>query len=309
MTAAEINERLKKVKSDKIKTYPCHNLRASNLGHPCERYLYLLLTKWEEQKPHDAGLQSIFDLGNELEPYAFKQLRDAGYEVVTPTQRSWKIETPLISGREDCRIKEEDGQLIPVEVKWLSPNEYEKLNTIDDFYNSKKYYVRAYPAQLMCYMWKFGKEKSYFCIGNKLTGEMKLIDVKFDWEYADSLFKKAERIYKAKVDDIAPEPIEDESVCGNCSLQHICGHMTRIPLDIELDGELEELIIERNSLKENATKYDDLLEEIKKRVGDREKILAGKYLIKRSCTTKPAHHKEAEDIPEKTTWRINIKQI
>ena len=40
MNATEINARLFKAKADKIKIYPCNNLRASNLGHPCDRRVF-----------------------------------------------------------------------------------------------------------------------------------------------------------------------------------------------------------------------------------------------------------------------------
>ena len=173
MEAKELNEQIVQSSRDKIKVYPCNNLRASSIGHPCERYLVLLMTSWEMQIPHDEVTQSIFDLGNALEDYTINVLRNTTYngkklEIVTPTIRSWRIETPLITGREDCRIKEEDGKLYPVEIKGLSPYEWEKLNTMEDFLNSKKYYIRAYPAQLMCYMWNFGLDHGWFALTNKV---------------------------------------------------------------------------------------------------------------------------------------------
>ena len=138
MTAQEINGRLAAAKQEKIKVYPCRNLRASNIGHPCERYLYLLVTRWEDQRPHDVGLQHIFDLGNTLETHTIKNLKEAGYEVITPTQWSFQIEKPLITGREDLRIKDENGELIPVEVKGISPYEFGRLNAVGDFLCSKR---------------------------------------------------------------------------------------------------------------------------------------------------------------------------
>ncbi|MGN1157108.1 MAG: hypothetical protein ACI4TK_13100, partial [Agathobacter sp.] len=171
LTAAYINERVSDFVRGEIRIYPCNNLRASNIGHPCERYLYLLIKHWDEQEPHDEGLQNIFDLGNSMEEYTIKKLRDAGLEVITPVTRSWKVENPLITGREDVRIKDpDDGQLYPAEIKGLSPFEWEKLNCIDDFYKSKRYYVRGYPAQLMVYCWKFEKEKGFFFLKKKFTG-------------------------------------------------------------------------------------------------------------------------------------------
>ncbi len=81
MTAQEMNERLRSTKEQKITVYPCRNLRASNIGHPCSRYLYLLILHWDEQEPYDVGLQNIFDLGNTLEEHTIKNLKEAGFEV------------------------------------------------------------------------------------------------------------------------------------------------------------------------------------------------------------------------------------
>ena len=304
MNANEINERLFKAKADKITVYPCRNIRASNLGFPCERYLYLLIKHWDEQKPHDVGLQNIFDLGNTLEEHTIKNIKEAGFEVITPTVRSWKIDKPLITGREDIRIKDENGELIPVEIKGISPQEFDKLNSVDDFLKSKKAYIQQYPAQLFVYMYHFGKEKGFFALTNKLTGQTKFIEVPLDYEYGEKMLQKAERIYKALDENNPPEACEDISICENCSLQHICGECRRIPADIEIDGELDELIKRKEELAPAKKEYEEVDKEIKQKVGEREKVITGEYLIQRKSFVKKAF-----TVPESTQWRITIKRL
>lgn len=304
MNATDINERLYQSKKDKIKVYPCNNLRASNLGHPCERYLYLLIKHWDEQKPHDVGLQAIFDLGNTIEEHTIKNIQEAGYEVITPTQRSWKIDKPLITGREDIRIKDENGELLPVEIKGLSPVEYDKLNSVEDFFRSKRHYVRAYPAQLQVYMYYFAKEKGFFALTNKLTGQTKFIEMPFDYEYADSLLKKAERIYAALEAETPPDSCEDVSVCEKCSLQHICGQVKRVPADIELDDELENLINRKQELATAKREYEEVDKEIKARVGEREKVITGSYLITRNRIERKEY-----TVAARTEYRLTIKKL
>lgn len=305
MNAADIKERLEATAAAKIKTYPVEHLSASRLGHPCERYLYLLIKNWQDQKPHDVGLQHIFDLGNSIEDYTIARLKEAGFECVTPSVRSWKIEKPLITGREDVRIKDpETGELLPAEIKGLSPIEFEKLNTIDDFLNSKKYYVRGYPAQLFVYMYKFEKEKGFFVITNKLTGEIKPIEVKLDYEFGEQCLQKAERIYKALETNTPPDSCDDVSVCENCNLQHICGQVKRVPADIEVDGELENLINRKNELAAAKKEYEEVDKEIKARVGEREKIITGTYLIERK-----AYEKKEYTVPASTQYRLSIKRL
>ena len=70
LTAQMIQQGVRTEVESRIKVYPCNNLRASNIGHPCERYLYLLIKHWDEQEPHDYGLQNIFDLGNSIEAHS-----------------------------------------------------------------------------------------------------------------------------------------------------------------------------------------------------------------------------------------------
>ena len=306
MNAMEINAKLFKAKADKIKVYPCNNLRASNLGHPCERYLYLLIKNWEEQKPHDVGLQNIFDLGNTLEEHTIKNIKEAGYEVITPTNYSWKVDVKggIITGREDIRIKDENGELIPVEIKGISPFEFDKLNSVDDFLKSKKPYIKGYPAQLFIYMFKFEKEKSFFALTNKLTGETKFVEVPFDYEYGEKLLQKAERIYKALENDTSPEACENISFCDGCSLAHICGNVRRVPTDIELDDELDELINRKQELAEAKKEYEQVDKEIKAKVGERDKVITGQYLIERKSFVKKAF-----TVPESTQYRMTIKRL
>lgn len=304
MNAIEINDKLKESLEKQIKVYPCKNLRASNLGHPCERYLYLLIKHWDEQKPHDAGLQSIFNLGNKLEEFTIDNIKKAGYEVITPTERSWKIDKPFITGREDVRIKDESGNLLPVEIKGLSPIEFDKLNSIQDFFNSKKAYIRAYPAQLMIYLYYFEKEKGFFALTNKLTGQTKFIEVVLDYEYTEQLLQKAERIYKALEEGKEPEACEDCSVCQNCPLAHICGQINRVSADIEFDGELEELINRKNELKEATAELYEVDARIKEIIGERENVITGTYQILRKAIEKKEY-----TVPARTEYRLQIKKL
>lgn len=306
MDAKQINEQLFQAKANKITIYPVNNLRASNLGHPCERYLFLLIRHWDEQKPYDVGLQNIFDLGNTLEEHTIKNIKEAGFEVVTPTVRSWKIDVKggIITGREDIRIKDENGELIPVEIKGISPFEYDKLNSIEDFLKSKKTYIQGYPAQLFIYMLRFGKEKGFFALTNKLTGETKFIEVPFDYEYGEQMLSKAERVYAALSADEAPDACDDISVCEGCSLAHICGMVRRKPADVDLDDELDELITRKQELASAKKEYEDVDRQIKARIGERDKIITGAYLIERKAIEKQAYTVQA-----RTEYRVTIKRL
>lgn len=304
MTAQEMNERLAAAKREKIQVCPCRNLRASNIGHPCERYLYLLITRWEEQRPHDAGLQNVFDLGNALEGHTINNLKEAGYEVITPTKWSFQIEEPLITGREDLRIKDENGELIPVEVKGISPYEFGRLNAVEDFLRSKRCYIRQYPAQLQIYMYHFNKLYGFFALTNKLTGETKMIRMDFDWDMADALLKKAERIYKAIGEKKEPGAVEDMAMCEGCRLAHVCGAHRGMEPDIEMDGELNGLIAQKYDLKQYVNQYAEIDSAIKSRVGEREKVITGDYLVRRKRIQRKPY-----TVPGRTEYRLQIQKL
>lgn len=305
MEIQEMNNKIKENKQSKIKLYPCNNLRASNIGYPCERYLYLSIKNWEDKKLYTETTQCIFDLGNKIEEYVIQTLKDAGFEVITPTIRAWKVEKPLITGREDLRIKLEDGQFYPVEVKGLSPQEWDKLNSVQDFLNSKRYYVRAYPAQLYVYMYQFGKEKGYFALCNKLTGEIKLIEVLFDYEYAEKILQKAERIYKCLEKNELPASCDDISVCEYCDLAHVCtANIKRVETDVDITGELDELIDKKQELAPAYREYSEINDKIKKVVGEREKVLSNKYIFERKVI-----HKEGYKVSPRDEIRINVKRL
>lgn len=305
MNILEMNQKILDNKQSKIKLYPCNNLRASSIGHPCERYLYLSIKNWEDKKLYNETTQCIFDLGNKIEEYVIQTIKDAGFEVITPTIRAWKVDKPLITGREDLRIKLEDGQFYPVEVKGLSPQEWEKLNSVEDFFNSKKYYVRGYPAQLYIYMYQFEKEKGFFALCNKLTGQIKLIEVKFDYSYVESLLKKAERIYECLAKNKLPEACEDITVCQYCDLAHVCtANIKRPETDIDVSGELDELVDKKQQLSEYVKEYEETKEKIKKTIGDRKKVLSNKYIFELKEVKKASYI-----VAERTEKRLVIKRL
>ena len=308
LTADYIAGKVSDFVQSEIKVYPCEHLRASNIGHPCERYLYLLIKHWEEQQRHDEGLQNIFDLGNSIEAYTIQKLRDAGLEIITPTQRSWKVENPLITGREDVRIKDpETGELFPAEIKGLSPYEWGRLNSIEDFYNSRRYYVRGYPSQLMVYCYKFEKELGFFVLTNKLTGELKIIEVPFDWERADALLKKAERIYTAlsdKTGKTIQDACDDISVCESCQMRHLCTAAHERPASDIDDGELEAAIDRKNELTQAYREYQEVGDRIKKLVGERETVISGKYVVTAKVIKKAEYTVAARE-----ERRISIKRL
>lgn len=309
MNAQQLQAQVNKSVEEQIKVFPCNNLRASNIGHPCPRYLYLLIKHWDEQTPHGATLQSIFNLGNKIEEFAIQTLKDAGFEVVTPTG-NFKIQlrNGIVTGREDVRIKDrETGELIPTEIKGLNAMDWEKLNCMEDFLTSRKPHIRGYVAQLQVYLLKFEKPAGLFLLVNKQTGQLKFIDIPLDYDYAESVLSRGEYIYDCLADktgNTIPDGCDDMATCQNCSLSHICtAPHNPVEADID-DGTIEEIIDRRESFREAKKHFEEADAELKSALGSKQKVITGKYLITANVISKKEY-----TVPAREERRIKVQRL
>lgn len=278
----DIHQIWREYKKSKIAAYPQNTLRASTLGNPCDRFHFYSIKNWKERALHDEILQSIFDEGNLHEEDVIRQLKAAGLEIVEQ-QRSFQHDRPLITGHIDGIIRW-NGKSYPFDVKSISPFDYQKINCAEDLIFSKKIHQAQYPAQLQLYMLMMGADQGCFILKNKLTGEIKPIWMQIDYDYCESLLKRAERVYAAIQADSAPERIDDSSKCTKCTFAHIClpdvqfEKSTMLMDDAELAGMLER----RASLESAADEFEELdksIKEVVKSTGDGERI-CGDFLLK-----------------------------
>ena len=210
----------------KASIHPCHVNRASEIGHPCLEYLRLARVAWDKRLAPDATLASIFHEGNLTERDCVQMLLGLGYEIYEQ-QRDGVIKgrdgKALISWHLDWRMRDKNnGEVVAVEHKRLSPFVWPKLETPDDFFNSDRVHVRKWPAQLQVYLLGAENEKGLMLLRNAWTGVYKQIDFLLDYEYAEGLLKKAEQV-NAAVENETPLPkLEEAAVCFMCPLRHVC---------------------------------------------------------------------------------------
>lgn len=272
-------EKVYEYKRSQIRQYPVHTNRASQLGHPCTRYLVFDRTRWEEKTLHDERLQMIFDLGNDIENRVMRDLADAGVQVIEQ-QRAFSWPEYSISGHIDGKAIV-DGQVYPIEIKSMSPFVYDRVNTVEDMLKSKYHYMRAYPGQMTTYLLMDNKEQGFFICKNKVSGAMKEIPVTLDYELGESLLQKATVINAHVASGTLPDPIEyDDNVCSECGYNHICTP-DRIGKEIEVidDEELVGLLADYERLKPYSKEYDEVDKRISEIVNGKEKLLAGEWFI------------------------------
>lgn len=274
-----IVEKVIEAKRAKIKQYPCNTNRASELGHPCLRYLVFNRTRWNEKTLSDVGLQFIFDIGNVIEELVIRDLKDAGFQVIEQ-QRSFEWKEYQITGHIDGKVLIE-GVAYPLEIKSVSPFIYEAIESISDMHKSKYLHIRKYPSQMVLYLLLDNKERGVMILKNKSTGKLKEIWIDLDYDLGESLLKKAEAINRHVADGTIPDPIEyDDSICGQCGFLHICTP-DRIGKEIETvnDDDILELLKKWDLLKPMVREFEEIDSILKQKLQGKDKLLIGDYFI------------------------------
>jgi CRISPR/Cas system-associated exonuclease Cas4 (RecB family) len=283
-----------------IEPIPCRTNWASEAGHSCEKYLVLHRTRWKEMLLHEPEVQFIFDGGRMIEKLALNDLDKAGF-AVTEQNRRFEWSAFQISGKVDCKIIK-DRKAYPIEIKGLNMFDFDKLNTIDDFLQSTKTWIRKYPAQLSLYMLMDNKEQGCFYIKRIPGFKPKQIWVQLNYEYAEGILKKLERVNAYVKNNTVPEGVKDQKTCQYCSFLHIClPDMIGTEMEIIDEIELEEAITRTEELKPLVSEYKKLDKKWKSALKEKPKVIIGEYIIVGDWI-----EKKAFSVPASKYWKPKI---
>jgi CRISPR/Cas system-associated exonuclease Cas4 (RecB family) len=286
-----------------IRSYPVKSNRASECGHSCLRYLVLGRTRWQEKVLHGPELQMIFDGGRLIEDMALAQLREAGFEV-TEQQRAFEWPALQLTGHLDCILRV-NGQGYPVEVKGLAHHSWASVNSVEDMLNSSQVWMRRYPAQLTMYLLNSGRECGLFYLVSKQSYAPKVIWVDLDYDYAEEICRKLERVNEHVAAGTLPDPIQDPTVCEGCGFVHIClPEIKGQALEITDDPRIEELLARREELQAARHEYEAVDRELKKAFEGREKVVVGDWLI-----TGKEMHRRGYTVPDSSYWQTKIVRL
>lgn len=221
MNAKQINERVAAPHTQAAGECKSNVLTAVNIGHPCERYLYMLLRAGNKR---ENGARTVYEtpaLNKVLFKYVHDKLRKAGYCAIG--RHKWKLEEYGVAGGGVGGIADPDtGQAFPMRVVCLGASDWARLRCVEDCYASKKHYIRALPNPLLLYMWKYGVRKGFLLLANKMTGELKAIDVFTQAELTKALLKKARRIQVALACEKRPDKTAQAYICAQCRFAKQC---------------------------------------------------------------------------------------
>jgi len=305
----EISQKIIDGKLKKIKRYPQYNVRASDVGHPCERYLVYSITNWADRALYDVGLQFVFEGGDLVENLALKDFEDAGFKIYRPEPTSKQmLKNPTISGRRDVRVDFGNGIPKNVEIKGLNKYDFDSLNCVEDFFNSKKTHLKKYPAQLMTYLYMDGEEDGFFYLKSLPGFQFKWIYVKLDFDYMDSILKKAQRIEEHVRNKTLPPQIDDYSVCERCGFLHLClPSLKRQPMEFIDDEDLEQKLIRWDELKPISKEYEELDKEIKKSFEGHEKLMIGNFIIQGQLIERKAY--VPKPVEASSYWKYKVAKL
>lgn len=272
-------------KKKKIQNYPCHVNRASEAGHPCEKYLVFSRTRWQEKMLHEAHVEFIFEGGRIIEEMAVTDLKEAGFTIVEQNRPYFWKEFQL-SGHVDFKVlignalAGEKSFAYPVEVKGLNQFDFDKLDSVEDFLESKKSWIKKYPSQLVLYMLMDNIEFGCFYLKRIPGFKPKQIWISLDYTFAEEILKKLERINKHVKEGTIPEGINNPEICQYCGFLHIClPEMVGKEIEIIDEVEIEEDIKWCEKHKTIKSEYEKRDKRWKQSLKGKEKVLIGDYII------------------------------
>lgn len=258
---------------------------ATSLGYRCERRTYYQLTEPELAAPISEELASIFEEGGHHEKQIRRELSELGFEVVE-TELNFRDANLWISGTIDGKLlvpgaNTKSGYArVPVEIKsWSgsSPVSAAAMRDNDGL-------LGRYFAQMQTYLVLTAEPVGLFLFKSKLTGLWSIVPCELDFDYAEVLLKRAERLRDAVKEKRIPERLADRGECVGCPWKDTLCHPEEEEIDpllLTQDTELATQIEEREELDGPRRRYKQLDDKIKARfkmsAGDR--WVAGDFLV------------------------------
>jgi len=276
-----IVEKVEEYINRKRKISPVHTNRASEIGHPCYRYLYFLRTAWDQAQLPSLAQQLVFDEGKLQEKAVLRLLEDAGFDIVEQ-QRPYEIRELKLTGHIDAKIRV-NNKLFPLEIKSMSPYFFESVNDLKDFLSHKYAHIRKIPYQLQAYLMLARENEGILILKNRSSGEIKEIIVQANERMWAEIRVKCETINTFVDKQVTPNFQEglNEEICTTCKFAHVCLPDVKRKNDLKIieDEELISLLERRKRLKAFYDEYREVDKLITKKLEGIEKAIIGNFIV------------------------------
>ncbi len=194
---------------------------AGDLGLECDVYQVASRLKGTLKPRVSPGLMKIFRVGKEWERPNIRWLQDAGINVRETGDKYWYWEKYNISGVMDAEIEvvhpaTKEPVWIPFEHKTTSPNGFRAIKKHKEegisLTKASQPWLKKYPGQLSTYMMFKGVDLGCWFYFEKTSGDYLFWILPLDYEYAETLIKRAERTNKSVAKKTIPVP----KYCDSC---------------------------------------------------------------------------------------------
>jgi hypothetical protein len=175
---------------------------ATLLGYECERRIvYQRVIPWAAE-PVSPELASIFQEGRQHERQVFQELEDDLGVELRNRNATFRDDSLEIAGQLDAEANVPGVGWVPVEVKGLAFIPGDSVEGVD-LASGPTSLLQRYYAQLQIYLFLRGRPLGLFIFKSKVTGRWRCVAVALDYDRAEVLLKRAERVRDAVRDYVA----------------------------------------------------------------------------------------------------------
>jgi len=261
-----IQEKLKLLEAKELETinFLARSNRASELGHPCLRYLYLLRTLTTEQS---LSLWRLFRVGREYEEVVVKKLLQV--LPIKAFQRPIEHQELQIAGVLDVLLETNE----PMEIKSCGKYSFQELIKYSEnprqMVNADILY-RKYYFQVQTYLFLLDVEKGFLFVKDREKGNEMLIEIIRDEEAIKEVIEKAEKVNEYLEKQSLPQGIFVKDICNHCYFyKEICHKEMRqkqvsvIKISEEFQEKLDRYFVLKDQLKELEKLEKEIKEKLK----------------------------------------------
>lgn len=250
---------------------------ASAIGSKCDRKLVYMRVSPDLAAPPSEELSSIFEEGNLHDRDIRRELTELGYEVLD-NQAEFSDERLELKGHVDGRLWF-NGRRIPYEAK----------STVGDGPASQADWREAegllgrYYDQLTLYLFLTSTPHGLGLFKNKATGQWRVVAIDLDYERAERLLQRAERVRDAVRLKVLPDRLLDRSECAGCQFNLTClpGDAPVDPLLIAEDETLLDDLRKREAWRGDHEAFERLDKKTKERfkLTNGSRFVVGEFLV------------------------------
>lgn len=198
---------------------------ASEIGHECERYLFLKFHRMTWPEKFEPRMLRLFNRGHREEFHFQAMLQGAGFKILESCEGQGGFKRGFFAGHWDGRV-ERDGKTYTVEYKTHSDKSF-KLLQLNDVREAKPIHY----AQMMVYAKEQGADGAIYMAVNKNNDDLHIEVLPRDDEHACSMADRALNIGTTFKPPAKIAKSITDFRCKFCSAKPVCHGVSAMRID------------------------------------------------------------------------------